>query len=220
MCGGRTLLSDVKTPPVAALSLAGLDDVSRETFDRLTRYVDLLARWQARTNLIAGSTLADVWIRHIADSAQLVALFGGARVWLDLGSGAGLPGLIIAILLGDRGGHVHLVESDGKKAAFLREAIRVAPAPATVHQGRVEDVLPGWKTPADIVTARALAPLDRLLEMAALLPFRTRAVFPKGRDYQREIDQAAKSWDFDLVKHKSRIQDDAVILEITRFKAK
>lgn len=204
-----------------ALALAGVQNVSRETLDRLTTFVALVEKWQRATNLIAPGTLPGIWRRHIADGAQLLPLFPEARTWLDLGSGAGFPGLVIAILVGERGGHVHLVESDTRKAAFLREAIRSTAATATVHQGRIEAVLADWSTDVDLVTARALAPLPRLLDLVSpLVPAGVHAAFPKGREYQREIAEASKSWEFDLVKHKSRIEDDAVILDITRLRPK
>ena len=209
------------TSAADALALAGVPNVSRETLDRLTTFVALIAKWQTATNLVAAATLPDIWRRHIADSAQLVALFPKARCWLDLGSGAGLPGLVVAILLAERDGHVHLVESDTRKAAFLREAVRSTAAPGTVHQGRIETVLASWGTPMDLVTARALAPLPRLLDLIApLLALGVRAVFPKGREYRREVDDASQSWEFDLVEHPSRIEDDAVILELTHIRPK
>jgi 16S rRNA (guanine527-N7)-methyltransferase len=213
------------TSPAAAaadaLALAGVGDVSRETLDRLALYVALVEKWQRATNLIAPGTVGDIWRRHVADSAQLVALFPEAKAWLDLGSGAGFPGLVIAILRAEAGGHVHLVESDTRKGAFLREAIRSAGAPATLHQDRIETVLADWQTPIELVTARALAPLPRLIELLApLLPLGVRAAFPKGREYRREIEEASKSWDFALVKHKSRIEDDGVILEIAHLREK
>ena len=108
--------------------------VSRETGDRLAAYVDLLARWRKTTNLIAGSTFPSVWTRHIADSAQLLALAPTARRWIDMGSGAGFPGLVIAIQLADvPGAVVHCIESDQRKCAFLREAVRATGAAATIH---------------------------------------------------------------------------------------
>jgi 16S rRNA (guanine527-N7)-methyltransferase len=209
-------------PAADALALAGVENVSRETLDRLATFVALLEKWQSATNLIAPRTLAEVWRRHVADSAQLVAIFPEARIWLDLGSGAGFPGLVVAIILAERGGgHVHLVDSDSRKAAFLREAIRSTAVPATMHQGRIEAVLADWKTGVDLVTARALAPLPRLLDLAApLIPLGLRAGFPKGRENGKEIAEASKSWDFDLVKHKSRIEDDAVILDISHLRPK
>jgi 16S rRNA (guanine527-N7)-methyltransferase len=204
-----------------ALALAGVENVSRETLDRLTAFVALVEKWQGATNLIAPGTLPDIWRRHIADSAQLVALFSDAQVWLDLGSGAGFPGLVVAIIRAERGGQVHLVESDTRKAAFLREAIRATAARATVHQGRIEDVLAEWRIDIDLVTARALAPLARLFDLVApLIPLGVRGAFQKGREYRREIAEASKSWEFDLVKHKSRIEDDAVILDITHLRPK
>jgi len=203
------------------LALAGIENVSRETLDRLTAFVALVEKWQGATNLIAPGTLPDIWRRHIADSAQLVPLFSDARVWLDLGSGAGFPGLVVAIIAAEQGGHVHLVESDTRKAAFLRQAVRSTAAPATVHQGRIEAVLADWRTDIDLVTARALAPLPRLLDLVApVVPLGVHAAFLKGREYRREIAEASKSWEFDLVKHKSRIEDDAVILDITHLKPK
>ncbi len=148
----------------AALSLV---PVSRETEDRLTAYVDLLRRWQRIKNLVGASTLDTVWTRHIADSAQLVALAPDARAWVDLGSGAGFPGLVVAVLLRGRpDARVELIESNERKCAFLREAVRVTGAPARVHAGRIEAALPSVQQPVDIVTARALAPLPDLLALS------------------------------------------------------
>jgi 16S rRNA (guanine527-N7)-methyltransferase len=164
--------------------------VSRETGDRLAAYLDLLGRWQRRINLVAASTLADPWRRHVLDSGQLFRLAPpGARVWADLGSGAGLPGMVLAIL----GAPVmHLVESDQRKAAFLREAARVTGTAVTVHAVRVETApLPAL----DVVTARALAPLDRLLVLAAPhLGKDVTAIFPKGRQALRELTEAGAHW--------------------------
>ena len=149
----------------AALELV---PVSRETESRLALYVDLLRRWQAIKNLVGPSTLAQAWTRHIADSAQIVALAPHALIWADLGSGAGLPGLVVAILQRDRPGTlIHLIESNGRKCAFLREAVRATGVPALVHHGRVEDVLPGLEH-VDVLTSRALAPLPALIEMGKI----------------------------------------------------
>jgi 16S rRNA (guanine527-N7)-methyltransferase len=201
-----------------ALRLAGFEDVSRETLERLTTFVSLVEKWQGAINLVAPGTLPEVWRRHVADSAQLVPLFAAAQTWLDLGSGAGFPGLVVALAVADKGGHVHLVESDAKKAAFLRAAIRSTAAPATLHQGRIEDVLADWRADVDLVTARALAPVARLFTLIApLIPLKVRAAFPKGREYRSEIAEASKSWAFDLVKHQSRIDDGAVILDVTNL---
>ena len=143
--------------------------VSRETEERFAVYADLLERWQRIKNLVAPSTLGELWTRHFADSAQIAAIAPEALRWADMGSGAGFPGLVVAILLvGRAGAQVHLIEANARKCAFLREAARACGAPATVHNGRVEDVLPSLKH-VDVVTARALAPLPRLVEMGRVL---------------------------------------------------
>ncbi len=167
--------------------------VSRETLDRLTTYVNLLAEWNERLNLVAPSTVAEVWRRHILDSAQLAPLIPpDARTIVDLGSGAGFPGLVLAIMLADRAGlKVHLVESIQKKCRFLEAVIAATGAPAEVHACRAEDM----RMKADVLTARAVAPLDRLLPMAH--PFfrpDTIALFLKGRSLNDELTLATKSW--------------------------
>lgn len=176
--------------------------VSRETFDRLSTYVDLLRSWQQRINLIADSTLGDIWRRHILDSAQLLPLAPlSARKWIDLGSGAGLPGVVLAILLAERGGgSVTLIEANQKKSAFLTEAIRVTGAPATVLNKRIEAALSGPNRIAcDVVTARALASLTDLLRLASpLLMAGAEGLFLKGRDVDAELTEAAKSWNMDM----------------------
>ncbi|MEJ2433969.1 MAG: 16S rRNA (guanine(527)-N(7))-methyltransferase RsmG, partial [Pseudolabrys sp.] len=161
-----------------------LTPVSRETQERLEAFVALLLQWQGRINLIAPSTIANVWTRHVADSLQLVALAPQARVWVDFGSGGGFPGIPIACALADvPGAMVHLVESNGKKAAFLREAVRITQAPAKVHQARVENFGDSWPGPADAVTARALAPMKTLCDQAfPLLSRGAVGLFPKGQD--------------------------------------
>jgi len=173
-----------------------LISVSRETEARLDRFVELLLRWQKAVQLIAPSTIPKLWTRHIADSLQLLALAPDAKIWIDLGSGGGFPGLIIAIALTDRSGAtVHLVESDSRKAAFLREAARTTGAPAKVYAERVESAAERFAGRVEIVTARALAPLARLLEMAApLLSAGARGIFLKGQDVAGELTEAAKSW--------------------------
>jgi len=165
-------------------------DVSRETLDRLRAYVDLLTSWNQRINLVGAASLADVWRRHVLDSGQLIRYVGSdAGVLVDLGSGAGLPGLILGILGVPE---VHLIEADQRKAAFLREAARVTGASATVHAARIESVSP---FPADDVTARALAPLPQLLERSA--PFvaeNTMGLFLKGPDLRDELTVAQEGW--------------------------
>ncbi|MFN8831944.1 MAG: 16S rRNA (guanine(527)-N(7))-methyltransferase RsmG [Labrys sp. (in: a-proteobacteria)] len=193
-------------------------DVSRETAARLDLYVDLLKTWQRVQNLVAPSTLAEVWSRHVLDCGQLVALFSEARIWVDLGSGAGLPGLIVAILLHQRADtHVHLIESNQRKAAFLREAIRTTGVRATVHADRIESVIGKGVVSADMVTARALAPLDALLTLAApLLKTGAQAAFLKGQDLEEELTQAAKSWRIEFVLIPSLTDERARIVHVRR----
>lgn len=202
-----------------AMAEAGLGEVPRETLERLTIFVRLVEKWQKAQNLIATSTLPDIWRRHVADSAQLVALRPEARRWLDLGSGGGFPGIVIAILLvGKDGAAVDLVESDKRKCAFLRTAIRETGAPAIVREGRIEAVVVPGAFAADVVTARAAAPLATLLAWSApVLSSGGRGLFPKGRDFRREVAEAASAWDFDLVEYPSRI-DEGAILEIANPK--
>lgn len=170
--------------------------VSRETADRLDRFVAVLVQWQRRINLIAPSTVPSLWTRHVADSLQLVALAPNARVWADLGSGAGFPGLVIACALADvAGAQIHLVETNSKKIAFLREAVRATGAPAIVHASKVEDFAADPPEAMDVVVARALAPLPKLLGLASpLLKSGTIGLFPKGQDAVSELTAAAKSW--------------------------
>ena len=176
--------------------------VSRETEARLGVYVDLLRKWQRVKNLVAPSTLGEVWMRHVADSAQLIGLAPAARTWVDLGSGAGFPGLVIAIELAGRPhSTVHLIESDQGKCAFLREVIRATQAPAIVHAGRIEAVVPALSA-VDAVTARALAPLPRLLKYAEILLMRGAVgVFPKGRTVDAELTEpsAKRKFRLDLI---------------------
>jgi 16S rRNA (guanine527-N7)-methyltransferase len=185
---------DLSADRRAALALT---PVSRETAERLDRFVALLLDWQRKINLVAPSTLPHLWTRHVADSLQLLTLARGAKTWLDLGSGSGFPGVAIACALADIPGcRVDLVESNARKAAFLREAVRILSLSAVVHCARIEDfVLRGGSEPADIVTARALAPLPRLLDYAApALQRGAQGLFPKGQDVEAELTKAAKSW--------------------------
>ena len=173
-----------------------LTPVSRETAARLDRYVEFLLEWQSKTNLIAHSTIPQLWTRHISDSLQLLALMPDARVWVDLGSGGGFPGLAIAAALADQpGAQVHLVESTKKKAAFLEAAARHIGAPAEVHAVRIEDFVRQSKVIPDAVTARALASLEDLLELAyPLLKKGAQGLFLKGQDVEAELTQASKCW--------------------------
>jgi 16S rRNA (guanine527-N7)-methyltransferase len=171
-----------------------LASVSRETLARLSLYLDLLRRWQDRINLVGKSTLDDPWRRHFLDSAQLCALMpADAKIVTDLGSGAGFPGLVLAIILGV---NTHLIESDARKCAFLREVARVTRAPATIHPARIETVSP-W--PSDIVVARALAPISHLLDYAwpflSLSPAPGRmCLFLKSENFEQELTSATKTW--------------------------
>jgi 16S rRNA (guanine527-N7)-methyltransferase len=176
-----------------------LTPVSRETLARLDAFVELLLEWQEHTNLIAKSTVPLLWRRHISDSLQLVPLAPSARTWIDLGSGAGFPGLVIACALADTpGAKVHLVEATGKKAAFLREASRVTGAMADVHAVRIDKFVGSFKAQPDAVTARALAPLKLLLDQSvSLLEGGAVGLFPKGQDVEAELTEASKYWNID-----------------------
>lgn len=191
--------------------------VSRETHDELRRFMALFAKWNERINLTARSTDTDMWQRHIIDSAQLMPLAPAALRWLDVGSGGGFPGLVVAFLLKARpGGHIHLVESNRKKAGFLQAMIGEFNLPAHVNACRIEDVAvaPGA---VDLVTARALAPLAKLLELTEpwLEWSQAKALFHKGREYRQEVAECADKWAFDLIDHASLASADGVILEIT-----
>ena len=184
---------------------------------RLKAYVDLLRRWQRRRNLIGRGTEADIWRRHILDSGQLAAHVpeGAGRI-VDLGSGAGLPGLVLAILTG---AETTLVESDSAKAAFLAEAVRATGAPCEIRRARIEALEP-W--PVDAVTARALAPLSRLLEYAA--PFAALSpddppvcLFPKGARWREELTEAAGAWHISARDAPSATDPSARILIVERF---
>lgn len=171
-----------------------LTPVSRETLERLERFVELLLTWQRTINLIAPSTVSRLWTRHIADSLQLLELAPKARTWVDLGSGAGFPGLVVAIALADTpGAIVHLIESNTKKAAFLREAQRVTGAPVMVRGERIEDFVSGFAGPVDAVTARAVASLKTLLVQCFPLLGKSGAtgLFPKGQNAELEVSDAA-----------------------------
>ncbi len=193
--------------------------VSRETLDALYLYESLFRQWNARINLAAPSTLEHFWSRHVVDSAQLLSLGGDARHWLDIGSGGGLPGAVVAILLRDRpGSTVDLVESNRKKAAFLVKVLHETGAPAKVHPVRIEDAFGRVPAP-DLVTARALAPLPKLLSLAEpWLTAGARALFHKGRGYRLEIEESSEHWSFDLVKHPSIVDPEGIVLEITNLK--
>jgi 16S rRNA (guanine527-N7)-methyltransferase len=172
------------------------DFVSRETWARLDRLVRLLLDRQQTMNLVAASTVPRLWTRHVADSLQLLALAPAARTWVDLGSGAGFPGLVIASALADTAGTaVHLVESTRKKAAFLADAAAALELPVVVHAERIEDFAAANQVSFDVVTARAVAPLNRLLGYAIpLLKKGAIGLFHKGQDVAAELTEASKYW--------------------------
>ena len=183
---------------------------------RLDMFVEALLLWQSKLNLVASSTLRELWTRHIADSLQLVPLIGNAARVVDLGSGGGFPGLVLACAVADKSDSViHLIESNGKKAAFLRETTRAAGVPAKVHHGRAEEVLPRLAGEIEIVTARALAPLSDLLGLAApLLKTGAQGLFPKGQDVEVELTEATKYWNMtaDLVPSRTDPKGRIVIV--------
>lgn len=195
-----------------ALSRLG---VSRETTDRLKSLEALLAKWNPAINLVAKSTIAEAWDRHILDSAQLYG-HAPARVshWVDLGSGGGFPGLVIAALAQelDPARRVALVESDQRKATFLREAARQLGLTVSVLADRIESVPP---LGADVLSARALAPLTTLCGFAQrhLAPEGV-ALFPKGATHQQELAEAGRDWRFDVTIHQSEIDPASVVLEL------
>jgi 16S rRNA (guanine527-N7)-methyltransferase len=199
-----------REPLLGPAGFARIFPVSRETLSRLEVYASLLIRWSARINLVGRDTITDLWRRHILDSAQLYPFVPqSARSLIDLGSGAGLPGLVLAIL-GASG--VELVEADSRKSAFLREAARVTGAEVAIRPCRAQALQPH---PADIVTARACAPLDRLLDLAA--PFiapHTICLFPKGERFEQELTLARKDWRMSVSVEPSLSDRRGVILRL------
>jgi 16S rRNA (guanine527-N7)-methyltransferase len=196
-----------------ALSLV---PVSRETEERLDRFVALLEEWQAKTNLVAPSTLPNLWTRHIADSLQLLPLAPSAKIWMDLGSGGGFPGVVLACALAEiPDASVHLVERNAKKAAFLREAIRLTEAPGIVHLSDIEDTVDRFAGRIDCVTARALASLHQLIGFAEpLLAKGAKALFLKGQDVDAELTEATKYWNIRPHLHSSRTGGQGWIVEL------
>ncbi len=192
---------------------AAATGVSRETLERFRTYATLLEKWQTSVNLVSTASLADVWRRHLLDSAQLFRYVpADCRRLLDLGSGAGFPGMVLAIM-GVQG--VELVESDQKKALFLREAARETKTNVTVHARRIEDMAPDA---ADVVTARALAPLKRLLPLAKRFAEpHTMCLFLKGADVKRELADAAGDWHLWYTSHTSMSDSCATILKINKL---
>src|SRR5438093_8657953 len=201
-------------PPDKTAALA-LTPVSRETESRLDRYVSLLVEWQAKTNLVAPSTLPHLWTRHVADSLQLLSLAPAAKVWIDLGSGGGFPGVVLACALAEAPGTiVHLLERNAKKAAFLREALRVTSTPGMVHLADIGDTVDRITGRVDCVTARAVAPLNQLIGFAEPLVRKgAKILFLKGQDVEAELTQATKYWNMTPHLHPSRSGGGGWIVE-------
>ena len=198
--------------PFGPEDFAARAGVSRETLARLKAYVGLLEDWNARHNLVSKASLEDVWRRHVWDSAQLAAFVPpSAKTLADLGSGAGFPGLVLAELFRDRL-TVSLFEATGKKAEFLRAAVARLGLDVEIRNERIEA---GRHTPVDVVTARALAPLDKLLGYAQhLADRRTICLFLKGQSLALELTEARKSWRMKALQHQSATDPSGVILEV------
>lgn len=201
---------------LSAADCGAILSVSRETLDRLSAYVSLLEKWNRRINLVGRQTLLDVWRRHVLDSGQLIRYAPAEGPWIDLGSGAGLPGQILAILSAKP---VHLVESDSRKCAFLREAARVTGTDTTIHNDRIEALGPELRDlKPTLITARALAPLDRLLELIAPLAGPDLSILLlKGRDVEVELTDASKSWNMRPTLHPSLSDPDGRVLKLERL---
>lgn len=199
--------------PLTAEGFAREMGVSRETLARLERHAALLERWQKSINLVSNATLGDLWRRHMLDSAQLHTLLpANTRALLDIGSGAGFPGLVLAVMGVPE---VHLVESDNRKAVFLAEALRQTGDHGRVrlHRCRVEELEPFT---VDVVTARALAPLPELLGFSEpFLGISTNCLFLKGERVEAELTAAAKDWKIQIERIASRSDPRGVVLRLT-----
>ncbi|MGH7022583.1 MAG: 16S rRNA (guanine(527)-N(7))-methyltransferase RsmG [Caulobacteraceae bacterium] len=189
--------------------------MSESRLAEVERFRRMLVAANRTTNLVGASTLADFWRRHFLDSAQLLTLAPSARTWADLGSGAGFPGIVLAILLKDEpGAHIHLVESMAKRGRFLETVVSELALPASVHNARAENL----PLDVDVVTARACAPLTRLLGFARPSLLRgKKGLFLKGAEVDSELAEARKSWRFDVVVHPSLSDPRGRILEITEL---
>jgi 16S rRNA (guanine527-N7)-methyltransferase len=215
----KVVRQNVSVPPADKATALTLTPVSRETEARLDSYVALLSEWQAKTNLVAPSTLPQLWTRHFADSLQLLTLAPSAKIWVDLGSGGGFPGVVLACALAETpGATVHLVERNAKKAAFLREALRVTRSPGMVHFSGIEDIVERLAGPIDCVTARALAPLHQLIAFAEPLVRKgAKALFLKGQDVEAELTDATKYWNIKPNLHSSRTGGGGWIVELDQI---
>jgi 16S rRNA (guanine527-N7)-methyltransferase len=197
--------------PLGPTGFARVSGVSRETLEKLTAYVELLSQWNRRINLVSANTMGDVWRRHILDCAQLAKyLPRQTRVVVDLGAGAGLPGLILAAMGVPE---MHLVESDLRKSAFLREAARIMDVPVTLHCERIEKVA---AFAADAVVARACAPLDQLIDYSEkFLSLKTVCLFLKGENASEELAAAEASWSLTCETIPSLSDPSGVIVKLS-----
>ena len=202
------------TPAMTPEEFRDLTGVSRETLDSLWTYATLLFKWSRQMNLVSRDSLEDLWRRHMYDSAQLLTLLppaptGRRRVLVDLGSGAGFPGLVLSIL---GAGDVHLVESDQRKTIFLREVARTVGCDAHIHGVRIEQLR---RFPVDVVTARALAPLPKLLALAEpYLNDGAIGLFPKGAKVDEELTGLEEGWNMPIERLPSRSESTGTILRV------
>jgi 16S rRNA (guanine527-N7)-methyltransferase len=195
-----------------------LAELPEETLRRLEIYANLLAKWQRAVNLVGKSTLDDVWVRHFADSLQVSQAVPVARRWLDLGSGAGFPGLVTAIkYAGEPDTEVHLIEADQRKCTFLRTVAEETSAPAIVHCGRLEAILPAFAAPIDAVSARALAPLEDLVRYSQkFLDQGATGVFSKGKQFEAELTPSLTAGKYLFTTIESQTCSTARLVLITR----
>ena len=192
-------------------------DVSRETFERLEAYVALIEKWNPKINLVSKSSLPEIWDRHIWDSAQIFDIAVEGSVWADFGSGGGLPGIVLAIFAKERRPDMqfYLVESDQRKCAFLRNAVREIGLNVKVHAERIEALDP---IGASVISARALTDLNGLLEFVERHSAKNGvAILPKGETWEKEILQAQENWSFEYEEITSKTNNDAAILKIKDF---
>ena len=213
---------DLIAPDAGPEEICAAFDVSRESCAKLCIYAGELARWSPRVNLVSRKTLPQLWTRHVADSLQLIPLLGSrTRRIIDLGSGGGAPGLVLALALAERDIHIFLVESVAKKAAFLRSVAQKAGVRVTVLNARIEDVDPAAAgcDSQTVVTARALASMPELVELAA--PFLQRGaqgLFLKGQDVGKELTQATRYWKIDAEQFPSRTDSAGTIVRIREIR--
>jgi 16S rRNA (guanine527-N7)-methyltransferase len=208
------------SPALTAIRAAHplLAELPEETLGRLEIYANLLEKWQKTLNLVGQSTLADLWVRHFADSLQVAAAVPEARRWLDFGSGAGFPGLVTAIkVAGEADARVHLIESDRGKCAFLQTVIRETSAPAIIHCGRLEAILPEFNEPIDAISARALAPLEALLRFGEkFIEKGAVGVFSKGKQFETELTDSLTAGKYFITTMESRTCSTARLVVVKR----